>query len=194
MPVFDRVFSLKISSNGFHLAAGVYSGNILIYNINNGRLVTSLIGHTYGVSELVLISSNLLASSSGGDVTTRIWDLANNYTSKLAINVGSDHYEKISCSALATYPGDYRIKLWDIESGQLVKVLSGHSSNIYGHSYDILSYGQTIVSGSWDQTIRIWDLITGQCLSKLNTPKYVMALAIVIEIYTVILTFSTFER
>jgi WD40 repeat protein len=114
MPVFDRVFSLKISSNGFHLAAGVYSGNILIYNINNGRLVTNLIGHTYGVNELVLISINLLASSSGGDVTTRIWDLA--------INVGSGHLTQISCSALATYPGDYTIKLCEIESEQLVKV------------------------------------------------------------------------
>ena len=177
--VFDRVFCLKILSNGFHLAAGVYSGNIQIYNINDGSLVASLIGQTWGASELVLMSSNLLASSSGVDGTTRIWDLANNYTSKLVINQGSDHLVKISCSVLATTPGDYTIKLWDIESGQLVKVLLGHSSNIYLHSYDVLKYGQTLVSGSWDQTIRIWDLNTGQCLNTINTPKYVVALAIV---------------
>jgi WD40 repeat protein len=39
------VFSLKLLSNGIHLAAGL-SGTIRIYNINTGALVSNLTGHS----------------------------------------------------------------------------------------------------------------------------------------------------
>jgi WD40 repeat protein len=73
------VISLKLLNNNIHLAAGLGYPNhdINIYNINDGNLVSSLKGHTNGVWDLVQISDDLLASSSG-DGTVRIWNLTTN--------------------------------------------------------------------------------------------------------------------
>ena len=68
------VLSLKLLVNGFYLAAGLQNGNICIYNINDGSLVSTLIGHTDQVYDLELIGSDLLASASR-DRNVRVWNL-----------------------------------------------------------------------------------------------------------------------
>ena len=58
-----EVFSLKLLSNGFYLAAGLGDSKIHIFSVNTGSLITTLNGHTGRVRDLVLIG-NLLANSS----------------------------------------------------------------------------------------------------------------------------------
>ncbi len=60
----QNVWSLKLLNNNIHLAAGLENGDINIYNINDGNLVSSLKGHSSYVWDLVQISDDLLASSS----------------------------------------------------------------------------------------------------------------------------------
>jgi WD40 repeat protein len=43
------VYSLTMLNTNIHLAAGLATGDINIYNINDGNLVSSLKGHTYPV-------------------------------------------------------------------------------------------------------------------------------------------------
>jgi WD40 repeat protein len=42
----QRVFSLKLLITNIHLATGLENGDINIYNINDGNLVSSLKGHS----------------------------------------------------------------------------------------------------------------------------------------------------
>ena len=70
----QEVYSLKLLNTNIHLAAGLGNGDINIYNINDANLVSSLKGHSDWVYDLVQISNELLASSSG-DGTVRIWNL-----------------------------------------------------------------------------------------------------------------------
>ncbi len=77
IPTNQNVKSLKMLNTNIHLAAGLSNGDINIYNINDGNLVSSLKGHESYVYDLVQISDNLLASSSD-DHTVRIWNLTTN--------------------------------------------------------------------------------------------------------------------
>jgi WD40 repeat protein len=75
---FTDVFSLKLLKNKVHLVAGL-NLDIKIYNINYGNLVSTLKGHSDRVNNLVQMSDDLLASSSGDpDKSVRIWNLTTN--------------------------------------------------------------------------------------------------------------------
>ncbi len=164
------VLSLKLLNTNIHLAAGLgYPGDINIYNIKNGNLVSSLKGHTSAVWDLVQISADLLATSSH-DRTVRIWNLTTN-TCKFILTGHTDlvwGLKQITSSILASGSWDYTIKLWDITSGQLIRTLTGHTSLIW-YSVDLLN-SQTLVSGSEDGTIKLWNWSTGECFSTIQTP------------------------
>ncbi len=178
----QSVFSLKLLNTNNHLAAGVMYGDINIYNINDGNLVSSLVGHKSNVFDLVQISADLLSSSGGGDNTVRIWNLTTN-TCKFILtghNYGVVGLKQITPSMLASGSVDKTIKLWDITSGQLIRTLTGHTSYIYC-SVDLLN-SETLVSGSFDQTIKLWNWSTGECFSTIQTTGSVIVSLAVINI------------
>jgi len=165
----QQVKCLKLLNTNIHLAAGV-GYDIYIYNINDGNLVSTLKGHTSGVYDLVQISADLLASSSGlMDNTVRIWNLTTN-TCKFILTGHTSHVyglKQITPSILASGSMDTTIKLWDTTTGQLIRTLTGHTGSIY-YSVDLLN-SQILVSGSYDQTIKLWNWSTGECLSTIQT-------------------------
>ena len=72
---------------------------------------------------------------------------------------------------------DNTINLWDITSGQLIRTLTGHTFWIW-RSVDLLN-SQTLVSGSQDQTIKLWNWSTGECLSTIQTDSGISSLAVI---------------
>ncbi len=55
---------------------------------------------------------------------------------------------------------DKNLRLWDVETGTQIHVLTGHSGA--AHSVAISPDGRRAISGSDDKTIRLWDLETGK--------------------------------
>ena len=66
---------------------------------------------------------------------------------------------------LASGSSDKTLKIWEIESGECLKTLLGHTAEVYALQY----FGNNqLASGSLDTTIKIWDLETGACLKTLE--------------------------
>lgn len=61
---------------------------------------------------------------------------------------------------------DRSVRLWDVETGNLLKTLKGHKWIVetVGFSPD----GKTLASGGWDDTVRLWDAIRGRHLKTLT--------------------------
>ena len=55
---------------------------------------------------------------------------------------------------------DYTMTLWDINTGELKTTFKGHTSTISSMAFS--SDGETLVTGSWDRSVRIWDVATGE--------------------------------
>ena len=70
---------------------------------------------------------------------------------------------------LVSGSGDQTVRMWDIESGQCLQTLLGHSKAIYrvalNPTFTILA------SCSEDETIRLWDVETGDCRNVLRIDK-----------------------
>ena len=50
--------------------------------------------------------------------------------------------------------------VWDVESGQRRHTLEGHTGGV--ESVALSADGKTAVSGSWDKTVMVWDVVADQ--------------------------------
>ncbi|KAI4859308.1 WD40 repeat-like protein [Hypoxylon rubiginosum] len=65
---------------------------------------------------------------------------------------------------LVTGSYDSKIKLWDIEKGEVIRTLHGHTMGIRALQFD----DRMLVSASLDGTVKIWNWRTGVCINTLN--------------------------
>ena len=66
-----------------------------------------------------------------------------------------------------------QIIIWNWLNGSLVYRLNGHTHYVY--SLDLYD-DQTLISGSWDQTIKLWNITNGQLIKTINTNIHIIAL------------------
>ena len=83
----------------------------------------------------------------------------------------------LSFDILVSSSSDKTLKVWNTTSGLLIRTFTGHTSGTLW-SLDLLSDGQTLVSGGYnDQTIKLWNWKTGECLNTINTGLGIRSLA-----------------
>jgi WD40 repeat protein len=75
----------------------------------------------------------------------------------------------------ASYLGDGTTRVWDVANHAGTSLLLGHGSYVYPVAYS--PDGEWIASGSWDNTVRLWDAWTGENCAILTHSGYVRALA-----------------
>jgi len=70
-------------------------------------------------------------------------------------------------SIVAAACHDECIRLWDPDSGKLIRTLEGHTNLVSGVAFS--RDGKQIVSVGFDGTVRLWDVPTGKELQRLET-------------------------
>ena len=61
---------------------------------------------------------------------------------------------------------DRTLKIWDLETGQPLRTLTGHSNSVTGVA--VMPDSKRAVSASQDGTLKVWDLETGQAVLTLE--------------------------
>jgi WD40 repeat protein/serine/threonine protein kinase len=97
----------------------------------------------------------------GGEQGARLWDL-NDPKNPREVELRGRTYSwcfMLSCSAdgrqLAAGSSNM-IRVWEIESGETLATLKGHSNLVWGVAY--LDGGRLLASGSGDRTVKLWDV------------------------------------
>lgn len=112
-------------------------------------------------------------ASGGLDRKIHLWDL-NGAGKRLEIDVGDEEQsEKGSVYALsagrnilASGGPESIVRLWDSKSGKRITKFVGHTDNVR----DILinEDGDTIITASSDQTVKVWSVTAGRCMHTLT--------------------------
>ncbi|KAL3472095.1 hypothetical protein BJX99DRAFT_249906 [Aspergillus californicus] len=134
-----------------------------------------LIGkHTDYVKALASPGSQSTWVASGGlDHKLCTWDLSGKGQILNIDACGRDKTAKGSIYALGAVPSviasggpESVVRLWDPKSGKLITKFVGHTNNIR----DILINrdGDTIMTASSDQTVKVWSLTAGRCMHTLT--------------------------
>jgi WD repeat-containing protein 48 len=112
-------------------------------------------------------------ASGGLDRKICLWDLSG-AGKKMEIAVGDDETSEkgsvyalsVSQTILASGGPESIVRLWDPRSGKRVTKFVGHTDNIR----DILinETGDTIMTASSDQTVKVWSVTAGRCMHTLT--------------------------
>jgi serine/threonine protein kinase len=125
-------------------------------------------GHTSWVRSVIIHPDGKLLASGSGDKTIKVWNLE---TGEMVWTIAahSAWVRAIATSPngqiLASCSNDKTIKFWEWESGELLQTLTGHSDWV--RSVALSPDGYLLASSSQDKTIRIWRVTTGEPLKTL---------------------------
>jgi len=174
----SRVWALAFSPDGKMLATGSEDRTVKIWEIETGQCLQNCQSHTHRVWLVAFSPDGQTIVSISEDETIKLWDVHtgeciktwHGYTNWIFSVAFSSNGQ-----VLASSSRDKLVRLWDATTGECLKTLAGHKSTVSsiafalqqdGEEPDIADprYGDYLASGSDDQTVKLWDIQTGECL------------------------------
>ncbi|KIM90604.1 hypothetical protein PILCRDRAFT_1868 [Piloderma croceum F 1598] len=177
------VRSVAFSQHGRHIVSGSDDKTIRVWDAETGDVVVGpLQGHTDKVNSVAFSQDGRRIVSGSNDETIRVWDAE---TGDVVAGPLQGHTDKVNSVAFSqdgkyiiSGSGNQTIRVWNAETGDVVaSPLQGHTNKVNsvafsqdgplrGHvnwvnSVAFSQDGRRIVSGSGDQTIRVWNAETG---------------------------------
>ncbi|ORX57385.1 WD40 repeat-like protein [Hesseltinella vesiculosa] len=171
-----------------HIISGMDDRMINIYHTKTGRHLRTLRGHEGGVWALQYIGNTLVSGST--DRTVRVWDIE----SGNCTHVFYGHTSTVRCleivmpklingqmqpaePLIVTGSRDFTLRVWRLPDPTKDQPFYGSGVNpwyrhtLAGHVGSvraITAHGNTLVSGSYDNTVGVWDLSTGRLVHRME--------------------------
>ena len=168
------VRSVAFSPDSRTIASGLNDRTIQIWDAKTGEIVHSMTFSAYVLS--IMFSPNGQYHAVGMRNGVEIWDVRSwqrvcgRNSSCFTVAISPD-------SKQVAYADDKSLCIMDLKTGKpIMDPIQGHTNYIYSLAFS--PDGTWIASGSWDESIRIWDTATGNQISKLQTQSWVLSLAI----------------
>ncbi len=181
----NKVLSVAFSPNAPTLVSGSKDSSIRLWDVSSGQCLKLLQGHTAAVSSVAFHPQGTMLASGSEDRTVRLWDVSTGQCLK-TLQGHTSRVRSVAFSpdehTFASGGDDQTVRLWDISSDQCVGILRGHTNSVSSVAYSTLQAGlrptrtlganspdsYILASGSEDQTVRCWDVTTGQRLRTLQ--------------------------
>jgi len=164
------VLSAAFSPNGKSLATAGKSSEIKIWNLTDGKSVTTLTGHKDQIWRVEFSPDGKRLASASWDHTVKIWDMSSLRT-LLTIKAHDDKVCGLAFSpdgkTLATSGWDGKARLWEVSTGNLIRTFTGNESWVWAVTFS--PDGHQIATAGEDHSIRIWETQTGSELMKLTS-------------------------
>lgn len=161
----SRVAAVAFSPHGGLLASASPDLTVRLWCITpEGRseVLHILHGHDDWIWQVAFSPDNTLVASCSTDWSVRLWDVRTG-TLRQQMNAHHDWVYATAFSPdgnlLASASLDKTICLWDVSTGRLLHRLRGHQAGVRAITFAPANgMGQFLISGSLDETIKLWRL------------------------------------
>jgi WD40 repeat protein len=171
---------VSYSSDGKKIVSGSNDNTIKEWDVETGECIRTYTGHSSGVKYVSYSDDGKRIFSGSFCGIIKEWDreigeCIRTYKGH-SLNDPYLSYSSDGCRIILGSK-DGTIKEWDMETGECIRTYTGHSSSVdvsgmlkctvYSSSIESVSYnsnGKRIISGSSDNTIKEWDVETGECI------------------------------
>ncbi|MFB8789975.1 MAG: NB-ARC domain-containing protein [Potamolinea sp.] len=161
----DRKGIFQGRTNGRILASGSGDYTIKLWDLQLGKSLQTLYGHTSWVWSIAFHPNGTKLVSASYDQTVKLWDV----NTGECLKTFQEHSSPVVCvtyspdgKMLASSDFDGIIKLWDAETGECYQTFKEHTNSAWCVTFS--PNGKWLLSTSFDQTLKLWDVFTGECL------------------------------
>ncbi|KAG1869677.1 quinon protein alcohol dehydrogenase-like superfamily [Suillus tomentosus] len=173
---------MALSPDGKKVVSGSEDGGVRLWNMDTGKVLMKLMGHTKGVLSVCWSGDGQRVLSGSDDGTARQWDVKSGEATLAPIKTGHKSVWAVVYSPdmpmLATSGAGSKqhAKIWDAKTGKLVPTLeTADSVWCLAWTQD----GKTLMSGLYEGWIRTWSTTSWKEIAVLDGhTEYVSSIAI----------------
>ncbi len=137
---------------------------IRLWSVEDGKEIAQFVGHDKSVTDVSWLPDGKRFVSTSYDATVRVWEVATKEEMMRMSVEDRGWMYTVAVSPNGRYViqgGDDQLgRVWDLETGELVMTLKGHTERIW--SAEFSPDGKRILTGSYDNTARLWDAKRGE--------------------------------
>jgi len=154
---FSSVLSVALSPDGQFFATGDANHEVRLWHVESSEIHRVFQDHDNWVFSLAFSHDSQLLATGSQDYTIKVWKVDQGQCIQTLSHGSRVRGVAFSGDGLLASVGDNNlVKIWDISEGKCIKTLSGHSNSVQAVAFSL--DGQTLVSGSKDCTIRVWNI------------------------------------
>ncbi|XP_018785089.1 PREDICTED: periodic tryptophan protein 2 homolog [Bactrocera latifrons] len=155
---------ISYSADGQYIATGGEDSKVKLWNTQSGFCFVTFSEHSSGITGVQFSRSKNFLVSASLDGTVRAFDV-NRYRNFRTFS--APERVQFSCVAIdhssefvvAGCQDVFEMYLWSVKLGKLLEVISGHEGPVCSVSFSPVATMTTLVSGSWDKTIKVWNCL-----------------------------------